>query len=69
MRKKHVKFRIIYFFIDPKKELLFCYEFTPFFVFGFWSLLATKLRKYDVIFLQDKMVKTDINEKKITQLK
>ena len=43
--------------------------FIPYFVFGFWSLLATKLQKYYVIFvyiLQGKMSKM---EKKITQLK
>ena len=48
-------------------------SFIPFFVFGFWSLLATKLRKYYVIFvyiLQGKMGKTENKTgKKITQLK
>ena len=37
-------------------------SFIPFLVFGFWSLLATKLRKYYVIFvyiLQGKMGKTE----------
>ena len=37
-------------------------SFIPFFVFAFWSLLATKLRKYYVIFvyiLQGKMGKTE----------
>ena len=37
----------------------------PFFVFGFWSLLATKIRKYYVIFvynLQGKMGKTEKRE-------
>ena len=41
-------------------------SFIPFLVFGFWSLLATKLRKYDVIFvyiLQGKMKKTEKNQK------
>ena len=43
-----------------------CVSFIPFFVFGFWSLLATKLQKY-VIFvyiLQDKSGKTEKNGKK-----
>ena len=47
-------------------------SFIPFFVFGFWSLLATKLQKYYIIFvyfLQGKMGKTETNEKKIMQLK
>ena len=47
-------------------------SFIPFFVFGFWSLLATKLRKYYEIFvyiLQGKMGKTEKNGKKIMQLK
>ena len=41
-------------------------------VFGIWSLLATKLQKYYVIFvyiLQGKMGKTGKNRKKIMQLK
>ena len=41
-------------------------SFIPFFVFGFWSLLATKLRKYYVIFvyiLQGKMGKMEKNQK------
>ena len=41
-------------------------SFIPFFVFGFWSLLATKLRKYYVIFvyiLQGKMGKTERKRK------
>ena len=41
-------------------------SFIPFLVFGFWSLLATKLRKYYVIFvyiLQGKMGKTEKNRK------
>ena len=45
-------------------------SFIPFFIFGFWSLLATKLQKYHVIFvniLQGKMGKTEKNGKKITQ--
>ena len=40
--------------------------FIPFFVFGFWSLLATKLQKYYVIFvyiLQGKMGKTEEKRK------
>ena len=40
----------------------FIVSFIPFFVFGFWSLLAMKLRKYYVIFvyiLQGKMGKTE----------
>jgi len=43
-------------------------SFIPFFIFGFWPHLATKLRKYYVIFvyiLQGKIDKT----KKITQWK
>ena len=41
-------------------------SFIPFFVFGYWSLLATKLRKYYVIFvyiLQGKIGKTEKNWK------
>ena len=47
-------------------------SFIPFFEFGYWSLLATRLQKYYVIFvysLQGKMGKTGKNRKKITQLK
>ena len=47
-----------------KQECLFL--FIPFFVFGFWSLLARKLQKYYVIFvyiLQGKMGKTEKNQK------
>ena len=46
--------------------------FIPFFVFRFWSLLGTKLRKYHVIFvyiLQGKMDKTEKKGMKNTQLK
>jgi len=46
--------------------------FIPTFVFGFWSLLVTKLRKYYVIFvyiLQGKMGKTEKTRKKITKVK
>ena len=49
-------------------------SFIPFFVFGFWSLLATKLQKYEnitysVYILQGRMGKTGKNGKKFTQLK
>ena len=47
-------------------------SFIPFFVFGFWSLLAPKLQKYNVIFvyiLQGKMGKTEKKGKEITKLK
>ena len=30
----------------PAQELMVSVPFIPFFVFGFWSLLATKLQKY-----------------------
>ena len=47
-------------------------SFSPFLVFWLWSLLATKLQKYYVIFvyiLKGKMGKTEKTGKKITQLK
>jgi hypothetical protein len=43
-----------------------CVSFIPFFVYGFWSLLATKLRKYSIIFvyiLQGKMCKMEKTRK------
>ena len=46
--------------------------FIQFFVFSFWSLLATKLQKYYVIFvyiLQGKMGKMEKSRKKIMQLR
>ena len=43
--------------------------FIPFFVFCFWSLLATKLWKYYIIFLYILQGKMEKNGKKITQLK
>ena len=57
------------------KNLVFRSFHFWFLVFGFWSLLAMKLRKYEkyyVIFvyiLQGKMGKTEKTGKKITQLK
>ena len=48
-------------------------SFIPFFVFGFWSLLATKLRKYENITNITQSLftfcKTEKTGKKITQLK
>ena len=49
-------------------------SFIPFFVFGFWSLLATKLQKYEnitysVYILQGKIGKTEKKVRKITHLK
>ena len=44
-------------------------SFIPFFVFGFWSLLATKLGRYKIYYaifvyiLQGKMGKTEKNQK------
>ena len=49
-----------------KKPKLYCVSFIPFSVFCFWSLLATKLRKYLVIFvyvLQGKMGRTEKTQK------
>ena len=46
--------------------------FIQFLVFGFWSLLWTKLWKYYIIFiyiLQGEMSQTENNEKKIMQPK
>ena len=54
------------------REIARYVSFNPFFVFRFWSLLATKIWKYYVIFvyiLQGKMGKTEKTGKKITQLK
>ena len=42
-------------------------SFIPFFVFGFWSLLATKLQKYYIIFARQSG-QDGKNGKKITQL-
>ena len=49
------------------KAKLSCVSFIPFFVFGSWSLLAMRLRKYFVIFvyiLQAKMGKKEKTERK-----
>ena len=56
---------------DPTMNSETIVSFIPFFVFGFWSLLATKLQKYVnfVYVLQDKSGKTEKTGKKITQLK
>ena len=51
---------------QPKVKNDFVNSFIPFLVFGFLSLLATKLRKYYVIFvyiLQGKMGKMEKNQK------
>ena len=58
---------------DPTMNSETIVSFIPFFVFGFWSLLATKLRKYENIsnlfyILQGNMGKTEKKGKKITQL-
>ena len=49
------------------KSLLIIVSFIPFFIFGFWSLLVMKLRKYYAIFvyiLQGKMGKMEKTERK-----
>ena len=38
-------------FLKLKKDQKYFMHFIPFFVFGFWSLLMTKLRKYYEIFV------------------
>ena len=60
-QKYHTKLLALFF-----KMCFFYVSFIPFFVFGFWSLLATKLQKCYVIFvyiLQGKMDKTEKNRK------
>ena len=56
--------------LNLRKKILVCLftnvVFIPFFVVGFWSVLAIKLQKYYVIFvyiLQGKMGKTEKNRK------
>ena len=51
------------------REITRYVSFIPFFVFGFWSLLATKIWKYYVIFVYILQGKMEKNGKKITQLK
>ena len=61
-QKYHTKLLALFF-----KMCFFYVSFIPFFVFGFWSLLATKLQKCYVIFvyiLQGKMGKTEKTERK-----
>ena len=58
---------VVFLFFKPCNFTRFIFCSSHFWLFGFWSLLATKLQKYYIIFvyiLQGKMGKTEKMERK-----